>query len=1054
MATSSVIEKLPLHSAAKENDLVKLKQLLLDGNSHTVNLRDQRGRTPLHCLLDSPAFTDLDEVKRGIQILLDNGADINIQNKHGETPLHTVVQIYLEFIPEIIRYVLTHSQSYVMEAQDEDGYSLFHLFMSDFSDHVKENKIYHQILKEKEEFIQALLRGEILKFNFSALLNQKERNGYSAFYTYIGNSTCATDTVQLMISCGADVNTSSEIGTTPLMESVLRRRRDIVEILLKAGANPNQTDIFGQSCIFRVYTNDCFDLLNQYGANFKIKDKFGRSPITNVELYISEDLPHSNIVLSQNFSKYPPLYEKFLEVGMNSNEVDKHGSSLLHYGAWHGDSRMIKALIEHGSDLNILDNSGNTPLDLAKHVRNENVYSLFGETNEEVNQNNNETKYCRFIINEAETNKMETVLNEYLGINDDPACLVMSLVKSPRLGMTEIRPEVREIKAEVTCLMQRIASVVGRLNPLFSCTVYPTGSSSEGTKVGDPDEFDFVFCLEEFSKYCVPHQDDDILNSGFVSLKIQSGEGMEKFEAFLDESTLSAELDRGTFQDLITSALNTPDIWTSKHLYFDGLLGYPMDKPVLKLELHWFGPIMKHVRVSVDIVPAVEIKHWKPIELTDKKVACSIEDQYLLLFHSPERCQWDDKDDEHLVRISSSLMEKCFLKSLPKICTESYATAKILKSINFPPKVQFNEEVDMEKITTSELRLLQQTDSTSTSELEGQHKKEKENNVSDNDYDNEGMQNKQPSNQVLTVQVSQDISNAEEQSVSIVNKAQTFDNNPVLPWMMDIDETYKVRKIFTPKENNKSKKKVYLDEQMGMTCTTSVFEKDRHKLICFKPMECGQDSNNLNNHVIQSEEKQVGGQSTYSLNTEQDRDLKLDLGFPDKNIGKNIDRNGSTEDNTNDSIKSTNDNTDEEDVDSEEGSEDMEDDSSCETEWEGGDVAYASDEISSYMLKMCLFHVVHEVKNKTGDMPTFTLLELTIKIYEKLLTFAKEGRLPSFFLPFLDVFTYVNTYIKVIPEEDLETLTKQQCSRIQAFCKVILGILKQNRAGEVTLYHR
>ncbi|XP_062568582.1 uncharacterized protein LOC134230760 [Saccostrea cucullata] len=887
MATSSVTEKLPLHSAAKENDLVKLEQLLLDGDSHTINLRDQHGRTSLHCLLDSPAFTDLDEVKRGIQILLDNGADINIQNKHGETPLHTVVQNYLKFIPEIIRYVLTHSQSYEMEAQDEDGYSLFHLFMSDFNDHAKEKERFHQILKEKEEFIQALLRGEILKFNSSALLNQKERNGYSAFYTYIGNSTCATDTVQLMIDCGADVNTSSEIGTTPLMESVLRRRTDVVEILLKAGANPNQTDIFGQSCIFRVYTNDCFELLNQYGTNFKIKDKFGRSPITNVELYISEDLPHSNIVFSQNFSKYPPLFERFLEVGLSSNEVDKHGSSLLHYAAWHRDSRMIQALIEHGADLNILDNDGNKPLDLAKHVGNDNVYNILGETNEGGDQKSNEAKYCRYIINETETNNMKTVLNEYLGIKDDPEYLVTSLVKSPRLGMTEIRPEVRQIKAEVTCLMQKIASVVGRLNSLFSCKVLPTGSSSEGTKVADPDEFDFLFCLEEFSKHCIPHQDDDILNSGFVSLKIQQGEGTEKFETFLDESTLSAELVRGTFQDLVTSALNTPEIWKSEHLYFDGLLGYPMDKPVLKLELHWFGPIMKHEAVNVDIVPAVQIKHWKPIELTDKNVVCSVEEQYLLLFHSPERCQWGDKDDEQLVRISSSLMEKCYLKSLPQICTESYATAKILKSINFSPQVQFNEEINMEHIATREMRLLQQTHSTSASECV--HRKEKKN------------------NEVPTSHVVQDISNSEEQSAGIVNKTQPFKSNPIIPWMMDIDETYKVRKLFTPKENGKPRNKVYLDKQMGMTCTTSVFENDKHKLIYFKPIECEHDLNNPNNSFMESE---LGGQSTCGLNSEQDRDLKPDSDLPDKNFDENDDSNGSTEGKSNVSIKSTNAKTD------------------------------------------------------------------------------------------------------------------------------------------------
>ncbi|XP_061187035.1 uncharacterized protein LOC133195188 [Saccostrea echinata] len=952
MSALSTKHELSLHSAAEENDLVRLEQLLLDGNSYTVNLQDQHGRTALHCLLDPHTFSDLDEVKRGIQILLDSGADINIQNEHGETPLHTVVQNYLEFIPEIIRYILTHSKTYIMETQDEEGFSLFHLFMSDFSDNVKEKKEYQKLLLEKNEFIKSLLCGEIMKCNCSALLNQKERKGYSAFLTFLGNSDCPIETVQLMIDCGADVNTSTEIGTTPLMESVFRRRKDIVEILLKAGANPNQTDIFGQSCIFRVYTTDCFELLSQYGANFYIKDKFGRTPITNVALYTPEDLPQSSIVISQNFSKHSPLFEKFLDIGVNCNEVDKHGSSLLHYGAWYGDSTMIKALIQHGADLNILDFNGYLPLDLAMHVGNDTIYSLLGGTHEADTRTDNETKYCKFLINETETDNMKTVLNEYLGIKDDPAYLLMSLVKSPRLGMTEIRAEPRHIKSEVTGLMHRIADVIGRLNPLFTCTVYPTGSSSEGTKVADPDEFDFVFCLNIFSNHCIPHQDVSCMNSGFVSLKIKSNEVRGKFESFLDDETFSAELIRGTFQDLVTFALNNPDVWTSEYLCFEGLVDYPADKPVLKLEIDWYGPIMKHIVVSVDIVPAVQIKDWKPVEIIDKQAICSVTEQYLLILHSPERCPWSGKKCDQLVRISSSLMEKQLLSSLPYICTESYAAAKILKSFNFCPKIQFDEEIILETVGSIGV-LFDEPQSSLTGNLEDELKMEDEGNLTKRKEGDEGIIYEQTTSQILPSRVSHDISKSED----VMDKTQTSEHRPVLPWMMDIDETY-----------NSSK--------------------------------------NLNEGGSELDDKEVNGQPKGSLNSVIDSEQNSELDCADRNnITENVHRN-STQDSANDSIKSTNDNTDE-DVGSEENSENLEDDSSGGTEWEGSDVVSAFDEISSFMLKMCLFHVVQEEKTKNGDVPTFTLLELTIKIYEKLLTFAKEGRLPSYFLPFLDVLTYV-----------------------------------------------
>ncbi|XP_061187016.1 poly [ADP-ribose] polymerase tankyrase-like [Saccostrea echinata] len=821
MATPSTLHKLPLHSAAKENDIVKLEQFFLDGDSHTVNLQDQHGRTALHCLLDSPTFSDLEEVKRGIQILLDNGADINIQNEHGETPLHTVVKNYLEFIPEIIRYILTHSKNYVMDKQDENGYSLFHLFMSDFSDLVIKSNGYKKLSQEKNEFLQSLLRGEILQYNFSALLNQKERNGYSAFHTYNGNSDCSPEIIQLMVRCGGDVNTASKLGITPLMESVLRGRRDIVGILLKAGANPNQTDIFGQSCIFRVYTNDCFELLNQFGADFHIKDKFGRIPITNNALYTPEDLPHSGIVISNEFSHYPPLIEKFLDVGININELDKHGSSALHYGAWYGDPTMVRSLLQHGADLNILDHYSYSPLDLAMHVGNDNLYIFLGNTDDGEIRPECETRYCRLLINEAETDNMKTVLNDYLGIRDDPIYLVTSLAKSPRLGMTDKRPESRLIKSEVTDLMERIADVVGKLNPLFSCKIYPTGSSSEGTKVGDPDEFDFVFCLENFSKHCVPHQDDVLLNSGFVSLKIESSESVKKFDLFLDGKILSAEGVRDTFQDLVTSALNTASTWTSEYLYFDGLLGFPMDKPVLKLEIHWFGPLMKHMIVGVDIVPAVLSKDWRPVELSEKQPLFSVEEQYMFILNSPESYQWNDKDSEHLVRISSCLMDKHYLKSLPQICTESYAAAKILKSSNFSPNVQFDD--DFTSTDSSSFGDFEESSQNSDGKQDinpmnrnGRRNKYKR------EYSGYNSQNVHAFVKSLPFEDPVEVSTSNGRSDDITDRDDTQRSkcNFTMNWLMDIDDTCKVRKIFTPRDENE----LLIDEGF---CKTSPSEKNK-----------------------------------------------------------------------------------------------------------------------------------------------------------------------------------------------------------------------------------
>jgi hypothetical protein len=62
---------------------------------------------------------------------------------------------------------------------------------------------------------------------------------------------------------------------------------------------------------------------------------------------------------------------------------------------------------------------------------------------------------------------------------------------------------------------------------------------------------------------------------------------------------------------------------------------------------------------------------------------------------------------------------------------------------------------------------------------------------------------------------------------------------------------------------------------------------------------------------------------------------------------------------------------------------------------------------------------------------------------------SKVGRLNSYFLPFLDIFSFANTHIRLIPEGDLEETLKNQCERIQLFCEVILGFLRQNQSDKM-----
>jgi ankyrin repeat protein len=65
------------------------------------------------------------------------------------------------------------------------------------------------------------------------------------YLLFSSNQDNKLDTMNSMIKCGADVNTKSSIGITPLMDAVSNRDHVIVQCLLQASADPNIKDIFG-----------------------------------------------------------------------------------------------------------------------------------------------------------------------------------------------------------------------------------------------------------------------------------------------------------------------------------------------------------------------------------------------------------------------------------------------------------------------------------------------------------------------------------------------------------------------------------------------------------------------------------------------------------------------------------------------------------------------------------------------------------------------------------------------------------------------------------------
>jgi ankyrin repeat protein len=127
------------------------------------------------------------------------------------------------------------------------------------------------------------------------------------------------EAVKVFIKKGADVNSPSESGETPLHWAITTGRRDLIELLIEKGANVNARNNRGSTPL--------------HGAAFLNQQE-------------------SLLLLIDN--------------GADVNSIDdKKGVTALHIAAGVGNLEIAELLIDHGADINFKDRNGLTALKYA-----------------------------------------------------------------------------------------------------------------------------------------------------------------------------------------------------------------------------------------------------------------------------------------------------------------------------------------------------------------------------------------------------------------------------------------------------------------------------------------------------------------------------------------------------------------------------------------------------------------------------------------------------------------------------------------------------------------
>ncbi|XP_030047750.1 ankyrin repeat and SOCS box protein 10 isoform X1 [Microcaecilia unicolor] len=198
-----------------------------------------------------------------------------------------------------------------------------------------------------------------------------------------------TDCLRHLLLRGADVDFSPG-GQTPLHEACENSCTESVQLLLSHGANPNAVSEDGYCplhCCKTTNSIQCAKLLLQYGAHVNVEtEEEDDTPLhiaarqgleEHVNLFLDygaslekqNDEGHTPLNAACNQSHHPEdidhyysVCKQLIENGANIHTLDRDQQRPLHLACKNANPKVVELLLAHGANVNIMNYSGNTAM--------------------------------------------------------------------------------------------------------------------------------------------------------------------------------------------------------------------------------------------------------------------------------------------------------------------------------------------------------------------------------------------------------------------------------------------------------------------------------------------------------------------------------------------------------------------------------------------------------------------------------------------------------------------------------------------------------------------
>jgi ankyrin repeat protein len=185
---------------------------------------------------------------------------------------------------------------------------------------------------------------QLISVDSDAICLTRNEGKIALHYAVLGKHKSS---IQLLIQSGANINHFSTTDRTPVHLAIENSLVDILEYLLSYNLNQDNIDI-GLNYAVRKNNLEMVKMLLTRKANVNYSSRS-----TDPALYLAVD--------SRNIS----IASVILESGADVNQkVFVSGNRAIHAAVFNNDIAMTELLIQHGADLDAMNNLGSTPLGL------------------------------------------------------------------------------------------------------------------------------------------------------------------------------------------------------------------------------------------------------------------------------------------------------------------------------------------------------------------------------------------------------------------------------------------------------------------------------------------------------------------------------------------------------------------------------------------------------------------------------------------------------------------------------------------------------------------